>query len=89
MVEHFHSAMDRQIFNMKLSVEATSAYIIVTSLTGDNLRPSLDFIAARWTTTPEALAAALNELVERRILEPGVGSQGEPLYYPTPSSLWR
>ena len=89
MVEHFHCAMDRQIFNMQLSIEATSAYIVVASLTGENLRPTLEYIQARWTSTPEALEAALNELMGRHILEQVVGSHGEPLYYPAPSSLLR
>ena len=88
MVEHFHCTMDRQIFNMNLSVEATSAYIIVASLTGDNVRPSHEYIKARWTSTPESLETALHELIGRRILEPQTDPKGESIYYPAPASLW-
>jgi hypothetical protein len=61
MTEHVHHAMDRNIFNQNLSVEATSAYILVTSLIGENQSPTLDLIREKWTVTPEKLDNALKE----------------------------
>ncbi len=89
MSDHIHEVMDRNIFNLKLSVEGVSAYILVTSLLGENVRPSLELIKGRWTTTQEALDSALAELVERNVLQPRTGPDKEKLYYPNPSSLWR
>jgi DNA-binding IscR family transcriptional regulator len=81
--------MDRQIFNMGLTVEATSAYIVITSLLGDNQRPSLDMIKNRWTLSDETLDRALAELTDRNVLQSRSGPDGMDLYYPTPASLWR
>jgi hypothetical protein len=81
--------MDRQIFNMNCSVEATSLYIVVTSLVGDNQRPTLEAIRGRWTISTEALDLALEELMGRGILERYPGPEGELLFFPQPASLWR
>ena len=89
MTEHVHHTMDRNIFNLKLSVEATSAYILITSLMGENVRPSMELIQGRWTTTDEELEQALTELINRNIVSKREGLNQEELYYPNPSSLWR
>ena len=89
MSEHTHQVMDRQIFNLGLSVEATSAYIVVTSIVGDNQRPSLDLITGRWTKSTEELDLALSELADRGVLQQRPGPDGADLFYPAPSSLWR
>ncbi|MEW5722068.1 MAG: hypothetical protein AB1896_03110, partial [Thermodesulfobacteriota bacterium] len=89
MTEHLHEIMDRNIFRMNLSVEATSAYILVTALLGENQRPSLDLIQARWTTTAQALEQALAELLARNVVRHAAAPDGRDLYYPNPASLWR
>jgi hypothetical protein len=89
MSEHLHMTMDRNIFNLKLSVEATSAYIIVTAVTGESVRPSLEVIRAKWNKEDHDLDAALNELMDRGVLQHRTGPDGKDLYYPNPSSLWR
>ena len=87
--EHFHAHMDRRIFDLDLSVEATSAYIVVTSLLEQNQRPSLEAIRTRWTKSDSELNQVLNGLVDRRILRLATGSDGRNLYYPNPASLWK
>lgn len=89
MSEHFHTSMDRKIFNLELSVEATSAYIVVTSILSENARPDLESIRNRWIKSDEELDQALGELVGRQVLQVQSSPQGETLYYPKPSSLWR
>lgn len=89
MTEHVHHTMDQRIFNMNLSVVATSAYIVVTSLLGDNAPPTLENVRGRWTVSPEELDLALGELFSRGVLERREGPGGEILLYPRPSSLWR
>ena len=69
MSEHFHAHMDRNIFKMNLSVEVTSAYILVASLMEQNIRPSLEEIRQRWTKSEAELDQALAELVRRNILK--------------------
>jgi len=89
MDEHFHAVMDRNIFNLKLSVEAASAYILVTAIVGENISPSLDNIRDRWTKSETDLIAALNELLGRHVLHFREGADGQAFYYPNPASLWR
>ena len=89
MTEHFHASMDREIFKLGLSVEATSAYILVTSLVGENTRPSIEALQAKWTGSNQDLDQALAELTGRNVIQPRKGPEGEDLYYPNPSSLWR
>jgi len=88
MTEHFHASMDRKIFNLGLSVEATSAYILITSIIQDNIRPALEDISSRWTISDQALHQALEELIGRRVLQKRQGPDGQDLYYPNPSPLW-
>ena len=82
MTEHFHITMDRNIFNLGLSTEVTSAYILVTSL-------SLEEIRGRWTASDDDLDDALRELIHRRILKVLTEQKETPVYYPNPSNLWR
>ncbi len=88
MDDHFHAVMDRNIFKLELTVEATSAYIVVASLLDDNVRPSMDLIRARWTTSDQELDDALDELVSRNVVRRQETPDGQPLYYPNPSSVW-
>jgi hypothetical protein len=89
MTEHVHHAMDRNIFNQNLSVEATSAYILVTSLIGENQSPTLDLIREKWTVTPEKLDNALKELMQRNIVREKSAPDGQVIIFPQPSSVWR
>jgi hypothetical protein len=89
MTEHFHSTMDRNIFNLDLSTEVTSAYIVVTSLMEQNVRPTLEEIRGRWTASDDELDAALRELIHRRILKVLTEQKDTPVYYPNPANLWR
>ena len=81
--------MDTQIFNLNLSVYATSAYIVICSLVSDGLSPTPDKIAARWTSREELLKEGINELAAWRVIEPGRTAEGESLLAPNPASLWR
>jgi hypothetical protein len=89
MSEHLHAIMDRNIFNLKLTVEATSAYIIVTAVMGENVHPTREVIRAKWNKDDRDLEAALSELMDRGVLQHRTGLDGADLYYPNPSSLWR
>ena len=89
MSDHFHPTMDRNIFKLNLPTEATSAYILVASLMEQNVRPTLDEIRSRWTTSDSDLDYALRELIHRRILKVSTSTDESPVYFPNPSNLWR
>lgn len=89
MAQLGYRVMDTQIFNLGLSLEANSAYIVVCSLMEDGLRAGLETVTARWNGTPETLAAALRELAAWRVVETRRDSGEDPFYAPNPASLWR
>ena len=89
MSDHFHAHMDRAIFKLGLEVEATSAYILVATLVEQSIRPSIDEIKLRWTTSEEDLEKALTILLEKRILTVSKGPDDLDIYTPNPASLWR
>ena len=70
-------------------MEATSAYILITSLRSENLPPTMEHILARWTVSAEQLDQALAELLARGVINRKSAQDGQNLYFPNPSSLWR
>ena len=83
------SPMDTQIFNQNLSVTATSAYIIISALMGEGIRPEMGLIEARWNASAEELEQALADLRALNIIERHPGPNGaEPIYIVNPASLW-
>jgi hypothetical protein len=81
--------MDTQIFNLNLSVHATSAYIAICSLASDGLPPTLKNVEARWMAEPELLDEALRELKAWLVIDAVFTREGERLIVPNPASLWR
>ena len=83
------SPMDTQIFNQGLSVLAVSAYILISALVADGIRPSRTAISARWNAKPEELDQALAELRVLNIVEPHHGPDGPAsIWLVNPASLW-
>jgi hypothetical protein len=60
--------MDRAIFDLRISVEATSAYILICSLMDEGHFPSPKQIRLLWSGDEGSLRAALGELMERQVL---------------------
>jgi hypothetical protein len=83
------SVMDTQIFNQGLSVMAVSAYILISALLADGVRPYRSAISARWNATPGELDQALAELRALNIVEPHPGPEGPAeVWLVNPASLW-
>ncbi len=61
--------MDRAIFDLKASVEATSLYIIICSFLDEGIPPNLSNVRMRWNGTDENLMASLEELSRCGVLE--------------------
>jgi hypothetical protein len=84
-----YMVMDTQIFNLKLSVPTTSAYILICSLQQDGLHPTLEACASRWLGEPEQLSEVLEELLAWQIIEKRTNQDGDTVFLPNPASLWR
>jgi hypothetical protein len=64
--------MDRAIFNLEASVEATSLYILLCALEDQEEPLTLDRASVLWNGTREDLVSAVEELFQRGVLD---GSQ--------------
>ena len=61
-------SMDRAIFNLGASVEATSLYILLCALLDQGESLTLDRAGIQWNGTREELIKAAEELAERGVL---------------------
>ena len=64
--------MDRAIFNLEASVEATSLYILLCALEDQEELLTIDRAGIQWNGTREDLVRAVEELIQRGVLD---GSQ--------------
>jgi hypothetical protein len=81
--------MDRNIFNLRVSVEATSVYILICSLLDQGQSPTLQQIRSLWNGTEDSLRRALLELMERQVLS---SARDLPEDYPLavyPGNQWK
>ncbi len=60
--------MDRAIFDLKVSVEATSLYILLCALMDGGQAPTLEHARQKWTGTEESLLTAAMELIRRCVI---------------------
>ncbi len=60
--------MDRAIFDLKISVEATSLYIVLCALMDSGQPPTLENALPKWTGSEESLLTAAQELIGRCII---------------------
>ena len=60
--------MDRAIFDIELSVEATSLYILLCALMDGGEPPTLENALPKWAGTEESLLNAAHELIGRCII---------------------
>jgi hypothetical protein len=73
--------MDRKIFDMQLSVEATSLYILACAVVEQGEQPTLERLRAQWNGTPAQLRTAARELIARAIANlDGPFEHGHPLH---------
>ncbi|MCB2189516.1 MAG: hypothetical protein KQJ78_24115 [Deltaproteobacteria bacterium] len=63
--------MDRRIFEMEMSVEATSLYLLLASLNESGGELGVETVSPIWNSTPDNLTAAVKELKERGVLSGG------------------
>ena len=80
--------MDRKIFAMNLSVEATSAYILICTLAESGAVITIESAGSFWNDSPEALTRALEELNHRRIIYEELDAKQRRQYLLNPADLW-
>ncbi len=61
--------MDRLIFDLKASVEATSLYILLCAFLDQGEAPTLEQARSRWNGDDESLVNAAMELMGHGVLE--------------------
>ncbi|UCG21927.1 MAG: hypothetical protein JSU80_04955 [Deltaproteobacteria bacterium] len=81
--------MDRKIFSLNLSVEATSAYILICNLAESGTPITIESAGTFWNDKPEALLSALEELNRHRIIFEALDANQMRQYYLNPSDRWR
>ena len=81
--------MDRKIFSLNLSVEATSAYILICNLAESDTPITIESAGTFWNDKPAALVSALEELVRHRIIFEVLDANQMRQYYLNPSDRWK
>ena len=81
--------MDRKIFSLNLSVEATSAYILMCTLAESGAPITIESAGTFWNDTQEALLNALAELDRHGIIFEALDANQMRQYYLNPSDLWK
>ena len=81
--------MDRKIFKLNLSVEATSAYILLCNLAESGAPVTIESAGTFWNDTPEALVSALKELNRHGIIFEAQDANQVRQYYVNPSDSWK
>jgi hypothetical protein len=80
--------MDRKIFSLNLSVEATSAYILICNLAESGTPITIESAGTFWNDTPEALVNALEELSRHSIIFEMLDANQMRQYYLNSSDRW-
>ena len=81
--------MDRKIFNLNLSVEATSAYILICNLAESGTPITIESAGTFWNDKPEALISALEELERYRVIVEALDANQMRQYYLNSSDRWK
>lgn len=80
--------MDRAIFDLNVSVEATSLYILLCALMDGGQAPSLENAFPKWTGTEESLLTAAQELIARCVITGSVPIPRDMHLHPTTRDRW-
>jgi hypothetical protein len=81
--------MDRAIFELNASVEATSLYILICALMDQGQSPTLERALVQWHGNMETLLKAAEELVGRGVLEGSIPLGKEQPVRLNSSDQWR
>ncbi len=77
--------MEQRIFDLKLSVEGTSLYLLMVGLSDSGASLNRDTVLKVWNAPLAQLDQAFTELVARRV----AGSDAGGAWFLRPASDWR
>lgn len=80
--------MDRGIFNLKASTEATSLYLLICALLDLGQSPTLSEVRAKWNGNEESLQNAAKELMRRGVLDSSHTRREDEPFEVLPSHEW-
>ncbi len=80
--------MDRAIFDLRASVEATSLYILLCALMDSGDPPTLELALQKWAGTEESLIAAAEELISRSVIVARTPIPKDMHLHPTTHDKW-
>ena len=80
--------MNRKIFALDLSVEATSAYILICTLAESGAPVTIESAGSFWNDSPEALTRALDELNRHGVIYEVLDSKQVRQYLLNPPERW-
>jgi len=81
--------MNQKIFDLGLSVEAVSAYLLCCSLFDNDTVISTKNLLGLWNSTEKALIEGLDALLKRNVLHRIISeSEGNTVYALTDASKW-
>lgn len=82
-------AVNQRIFQLGLSVETTSLYLICCGMRESGMPISLEGLGQKWNSSEEALARSLGELESMHILQLEPREKVDsPVYVLTPDEVW-
>jgi hypothetical protein len=80
--------MDRAIFDLNASVEATSLYILLCALMDGGQAPTIQEALQKWTGSEETLIEAAEELIRRCVLDASLPIPRGKHLHPTTRDRW-
>lgn len=80
--------MNRAIFDLNLSVEATSLYILTCALLDQGESPTLNRIRLQWNGSEQGLLAAVEELLKHNVVTASQPIRQEEPLQVNPKSRW-
>ena len=80
--------MDRAVFDLKMSTEATSLYILICSFSDQGIAPTRILVRSRWSGDDEDFLLAIDELLSRRVLGGIVPQSDEDVFQLNPHPFW-
>ena len=80
--------MDRAIFELNLSIEATSLYILLCALMVGGQPPTIEEALPKWAGTEKTLMAAAEELIGRCVLNTSLPITKGKHLHPTTRDRW-
>ncbi|MBW1698712.1 MAG: hypothetical protein JRK26_18155 [Deltaproteobacteria bacterium] len=73
--------MNQEIFNIGLSTEAISVYLLCCSLEDEGKAVSMENLMDIWNSTKQALIQSLDDLEQRNILRKTISDMADNIVY--------